>query len=316
MKIGVVIQGPIISEGRTYDSLKSRRFDSSDCIQRQYQEATMLDCEVVISTWVGETLNQLSNIPKADIILNSPLSYSFFSNIRNDYANNKYKQFTSLLSGTTALKERNCTHIIKVRSDLDINLPKLINLITSMKIEIEPRKIAVPLLYSKKPDMFYDPYFVALTNEMVELCKIIVKNKELYASVHQDVFYKWALNVRGSYPKLNDIFTIYRRNESITAPQLQFISEAWLKSFSVLPKSLWENQVWRGEKIMASELKDNYYFFEDFETGRNEVTNVFSNKLTAELSLNIIQAMTYFVTSRFSNLLKRVQLMARRFIEK
>ena len=307
IKIGVVIQGPVLSEGRTYASLKPKRFDSSAYIKSYFEVATSLGCEAVLSTWQGEPIEKLAKIPPKHILQQPYPSYRPLNHLQNDYTNNKYKQFTSIKHGVLALQARDCTHVIKVRSDLQINLGELVKSLHSKKIEVEQGKIVTPLMYLKKPNMFYDGYFLALTEDMIDLCTIMLEEKELFASVHQDVFYKWALHTGGSKATFKDIYKIYGKTNSMSTAQLNFVCEAWKKSFSVLPKSLWEDQDWRGEKITDSEIKDTYFFLEDFEKGRQLMKNSTSKKLNIGLKVNLAQATTFFTSSKFSNLIIRLQ---------
>ena len=307
MRIGVVLQGPIVSEGRTFEHLTIKRFNSSENILEYYQTAKLHGCEIVISTWSGEPVSQLVSIPKKDLILNPPYPNRRVSSVLNDYGNNKYKQFNSLFVGVRALKDRECTHIIKIRSDLHIDLSELLDSIIKERIKLEEKKITVPLLYVEKPDMFYDGYFAALTSDMVDLCDIMLQQKELFSSVHQDVFYKWSLYASGSQPTLRNIHKIYRKKNAVSKSQMDFINEGWSNHFSVFPKKLWENQVWRGEKITKLEIKESYFFLEEFELGKENLNELLISKLTHNPSINYTSALTYFVSSRYSNLLRRIQ---------
>jgi hypothetical protein len=49
MKIGVVIQGPVISFGRNFDSFESRKFDCIENINLLYREAKNAKCEVRVA---------------------------------------------------------------------------------------------------------------------------------------------------------------------------------------------------------------------------------------------------------------------------
>lgn len=308
MRIGVVLQGPIVSEGRTFEHLTLKRFDSSQNILDYYQTAKLQGCETVISTWSGEPVSQLASIPKEDLILTPPISHRRVSSVLNDYGNNKYKQFNSLLVGVKALQNRQCTHVIKIRSDLHIDLSELLDAILKNRVKLEEKKIAVPLLYVEKPDMFYDGYFAALTSEMGDLCKIMLEEKELFSSVHQDVFYKWALHASGSQRTIRDIHRIYRKNSMINESQMNFINNGWFNHFSVLPKILWENQVWRGEKITKLEIKRSYFFLEDFELGKTNLAALLISKITKNPSINYTSAITYFLSSKFSSFIRKIQI--------
>ena len=78
-RIGVVIQGPVISEGYTgsnwcrqhnKEKIKFESFDASSYILDSYLELKKYFDDVIVVTWIGQPINKLSKvIPKIDILI-------------------------------------------------------------------------------------------------------------------------------------------------------------------------------------------------------------------------------------------------------
>jgi hypothetical protein len=135
MKIGIFIQRPVISTGRTGESLSTdllkpginsnyENFNCIDNINSSYKNYSKYFDEVLITLWKPD----LIYLPHLDIPIHSIIVTEDIEIIKNlnqlQSFQNSQRQYVSSLAGIEELYRRNCDAVIKTRSDqfLDANL--------------------------------------------------------------------------------------------------------------------------------------------------------------------------------------------------
>lgn len=159
LRLGVVVQGPLLSTGRTLRDVRKREFVCAPEIERTYEMATELDAEFILITWADQQKAFSPNIPTNLIrqidFPNKHFPLSFLNNWNN---NNKYKQYYSTLMGVLELKKLGVTHVVKVRTDSFLDLRSVLDFFIHNS-RLIPNAITAPALNVEKPDLFIDYYF-------------------------------------------------------------------------------------------------------------------------------------------------------------
>jgi len=291
---GIVIQGPLISKGRTGKTaeatLESAKLSDIVCFDCSEVVGGYLELnnkfEVIFSTWEGESEELQKKIVdkygKKSILLNRDDTKSIQSLSVILPANNKYRQFKSTLAGVEFLHKQGCTHIIKVRSDMKIPVLKLWNnfLFASKRREIN---IMVPWMYQNRPDFFHDIYFVSEIENMLEFLKLYMNEEEIYESVHLDLFYRFA-----------SFLGMWTYSKSIHGTKIinYIYTRMWNKYLCPASREIFIEAEWRGSKFKSpyiyggdikylEDLSENYkvdrsYF--NTKTIANKINQVIKNR--------------------------------------
>jgi hypothetical protein len=310
LKIGVVIQGPILSIGVTGENSDIVEYDSSQTVVEQYKASQSLDCEVVVVTWDREDTSKLIGIRETDILKLEDYKHSFRNNFKNQSfsGKNKFRQFHSTLKGVEELGDRGCNFILKIRTDQLLDLNSLILFIKTFPNILAETAIFVPFLNPLMANYIDDFYFCGTQKSMIIFSENFLSSKELHQNVHRDIFYKWAKLRKNNRNLLLYFPQIYPRIGSLTKKQLFLILSIWKNDFKVLPQAVYGSIVWRGYKFGKSEeSKMKNLVFSDSTAlnwelqiiqGMNRVNNCFK--------IDLLSMMTYFFTSRGENLARRI----------
>jgi hypothetical protein len=310
LKIGVVIQGPILSIGVTGENSELVKFDSSDTVVLQYKAAQSLDCEVVVVTWNVEDTSKLIGIREIDILKLEDYKHLFRNNFKNQYfsGKNKFRQFYSTLNGVEELGKRGCNFIVKIRTDQFLDLHNLISFIETFPNIMAQTSIFVPFLNPLMPNYVNDFYFCGTKNSMSIFCENFISSKELHQNVHRDIFYKW---VRLRINNLNSpvcIPQLYPRTRSFTKKQLFLILSSWRNDFRVLPKAVYESIVWRGSnfgKLEESKMKNLIFSDSGALDWEFQIVQEMSRDKNY-FKIDLLAMLTYFITSRGENFVRRI----------
>jgi hypothetical protein len=251
-KLGVVIQGPIMSIGRsgatslaTLESATVNDIIYYNCVDliEEYFKKYSSEYELVVATWTTEDSNQVSDlqrrIGKDRVLLLEDKTICVPTLTKLIPANNKYRQFQSTLAGVNYLQKKKCTHIIKVRTDMMIAVEKLWADYLAV-CAIRPLVVMVPWVYKDRPDFIHDFYFAMKIEDAVELISEYLIGKEIYHSVHHDLFYTWIL--KKGY-KENSHFL----HNTIFMKKLYL--DVWNNVFCPASIVIFQSAIWRGEKF-------------------------------------------------------------------
>jgi hypothetical protein len=274
MKIGIVIQGPIHSQG----------FDSATTIKRnieEYLRHPSID-HIVASIWKGEQFTY--SHPKVTVLHNTPPT--------GRDVNNRRRQWLSTYQGTRQLqKHAAITHVLKIRTDQYVPastidfmssfyVPKNLKLYKedpAWKSEIFQEPLLFSSVYRTFPFFVTDFYFAGHVDDMLRLME---SNLAFGAHIFQlapevDLILKHLFRTDGDFP-----LTRYERymdmRRYINAAPSHKIWRYWHALhrlyFGCFPKSVFSKVTWRGMKwtdfhdqrlgeARAKHIVDTYFDF-------------------------------------------------------
>lgn len=268
----LVIQGPILSKGRTgrshlsYDKNNKKAVVSFDCkesIQQMLKAFAALFNGVVVVTWEGEEISNedFDFCTNCTLIQLKPIEKKYASDFHPTGEINFLKQFISTQAGIEALQEQNPNqYIVKIRTDQYLDLGHLLAEHQGMTEQERQQKIGIPFFVNHTISDFY---FVGRQQLLINLCQAITtllpKHREMDIvrfSVHliAPLLYERYLNKENA--KLGDVIYLksldqqLRRgsltypNAKILADYTQFIGE----NFVCFSRDLLTNTLWRGER--------------------------------------------------------------------
>lgn len=266
-KYGVIIQGPLHSFGRTgrTANITAGKVKSKDVVTYlaipniiNYFERFRDLVEIVCVVWDDEECCDIDFLgecvgPENIKIIKDETQ---FIPAREGLVsgNNKYRQFFSVLKGLEFLKGRAISHVIKVRSDQEVNIGKLIEDYENAE-KHRDNFMLVPRLIRNAPDNLADFYFCGEINLFESLLKSYLKNEEIFSHVHTDIFYRWSRCLVGKpwFP--------YKLSGSSLFED--YINKAWRQGFCPASRMVYSDLRWRGEKIVN--LSDESMFIEDLQ---------------------------------------------------
>lgn len=260
MKFSLLIQGPILSIGKTNKDLKTGEtndkvinFDSSTYILENVKNFSHLFKKIVISTWTTENVNQIKNeLSKIDKVKLIQLDDSYkaiyqkkfkHKNLASNF-NNKLKMFNGINKVIKYFDDDEI--IIRIRTDQRIDL----NLITNEIINKNKfNKFYVP--YVRGDGYFQDFYFAANKKLMRNLFSYYCDDYiEITYSSHFEFFYRVFI---GMSFKNKYLIATSSLSQLIVGKILE------KKFFEPLPEQAYKSILWRGNSINIS--NNNLIFF-------------------------------------------------------
>ena len=196
-KIGLVIQGPLLSIGRSGGNLHKSpeelrksggviEFDCRDNIQRIVSEFGYLFDEIVVSTWDNEVKEgdgwqgvRLVSQPDPGGI-KRPGHYK---------DNNKFRQFISTLRGLQELEKSGVDYVVKTRTDIYLDFDKLLeSFFNEIKHNKNPKLIGATVVH-RPTFLLHDLYFISTLKAMKGFCEAILNYDrfEFIPSVHREM---------------------------------------------------------------------------------------------------------------------------------
>lgn len=298
-EIGVVIQGPIQSFGRTLTDLNPRAYDATGDIKSTFKEIENLGAGAVVITWSKQDISSFSELEKKKIVQIGFPKKNILRVLRNDWnGNSKYRQYYSTLRGLQELKKNGYKYILKLRTDNLVDVRSLFEFLENLDASVANSYMFTPLINLDKPHMFYDFYAFGSLVKMEEFCNVILYQKERTTNVHFDVFFRWSKYVTGSKFTLRDINLIYPKYPTYTKNQLEFMRNSLAMVFRPLPKNIWTSLYWRGEMQGDVALKDQYRFSEDTVSMILSDFDSTKYELRKKINMNYQSILSYFLTSR------------------
>jgi hypothetical protein len=321
MKIGLILQGPIIGgglTGATYGQGKTnapvskfKSFDATESIKANIKLGKRFD-QIVISTWESEPTEALEeflvDFPNCAIIKsldptpNPKQSRKPVPGIPFVHQANKVRMFYSTRMGLELLREAGIDYAIKIRTDQTIDLELLYNEFLSFAMGNQ-KKIFLPLLRENTPWIASDFYFGARVDLLESLCKFLeCCSNEFHENVHVDFFFKSYFLIQGIYEN-NDLraYFIDTNTDPVSRDTDAIIRKSIDLIWSPGSRKLYESIVWRGEKLRFIQ-KDSYFngstraFKFDYQVGNwNRNANFNTLKSIALGEVNVI----FFLLSYF-----------------
>jgi len=284
MKIGLILQGPIIGgglTGTTYGQGKTnapvsrfKSFDATESIKANIKLGNKFD-QIVISTWDNEpteTLKEfLADFPRCAIIEspdptpNPKQKRIPVPGIPYVHQSNKVRMFYSTRMGLEHLREAGIDYAIKIRTDQTIDLGLLYDEFLNF-VSAKKGQIFLPCLRENTPWIASDFYFGGRVDLLESICKILENSEnEFHENVHVDFFFKSHYLIQGIYENIDLRAYLIETNtdpvsQDTDAIIKKSIQEIWIPG----SRKLYESLVWRGEKLQFIQLDS---FFSD--SGRN-----------------------------------------------
>lgn len=201
-KIGLVIQGAILSIGRAGNNLHASpgqlkkndgmvHFDSRENIQKIIDDFGHLFDEIVVSVFDNQ-LKPGDNWPGAKIVsMPDPGGIKQEGHYKD---NNKFRQFISTLNGLNELEKSGVEYAVKIRTDQYLDVGKLVESFFE-EIEKHPNKNSIGVTVMHPPTfLLHDLYFASNLKSMKKFCEAILAYDkfEFIDSVHREMVLKHA----------------------------------------------------------------------------------------------------------------------------
>src|SRR3989344_101059 len=194
-KIGLVIQGALLSVGRTGNKLHQTpeqlkkeggviEYDCRENIQKIIDDFGHLFDEIVVSVFDNQ-LKDGDGWRGAKIV-----SASDPGGIKQEghyKDNNKARQFISTLNGILELEKNDIEYVVKTRTDIYLDLGKLVE----SYFAGDTKKIGVTIVHPPN-FLLHDLYFVAELPKLKSFCEAILAYDrfEFISSVHREIILK------------------------------------------------------------------------------------------------------------------------------
>lgn len=261
--IGMVIQGPVVSRGRTAATRDKPPeavqesdvvcFDCAENIKALVDEGTRLYGRTVYVAWDTDDLSRLkSDLPDDALVVITDLTPKLPASGKAVAGNNKFRQFYAVQQGLLAIRAPNIKFAIKVRADQKPDLRALTQYLFDTRFTYTETAIYVPSFKRGMSFGIEDFYLASSYSRLLELCRLMVGfgYREFSRDVHCDLFGKASQHFLGAKLDLPLREYFVRRSYSAeTYGQLQIAQLAWSELFAPFPRSIWEGCAWRGVEL-------------------------------------------------------------------
>ncbi len=257
-KIGLVIQGPLMSIGRAGNNLHASpdqiqkdggiiHFDCHENINRIISEFGHLFDEIVISTWDNE-IKEGESFQGAKLI--SVPDPGGIKQIGHYKDNNKYRQFISTLNGLLELEKSGVEYAVKARTDSWVDLEKLLESFFS-GVEKSPNEQAIyATVVHPRTFMLHDLYFASTLKAMKDFCEAILAfdKFEFISSVHREMVLKHAYVLYRKEISVPDwAYFPFSPPSGVSAESRKIFDYMFEKIFFSLDPEIFRTTTWRGE---------------------------------------------------------------------
>ncbi len=237
--IGLIIQGPILSDGFNWRREKASLDCTENIILTANSALALYEC-VVLVTWsdaIPSRFKTLNNDKFKLITLRDPYPS------RNLYYN-KYRQALTTNKGLETVRSMGCSHAIKIRTDQLVDIHSLYE--TILKSVPLGDYIHVPHCIPTDPSMLADFYLGGRVDLLIKLLRFVIYAPAFSENTHQEYFFKiaWTLNQRkGGLSNLIHYFP-WRKTYS-NRWRAEAIGAAWNSIFRTFPKAAFDTCMWR-----------------------------------------------------------------------
>lgn len=259
LKKALIIQGPIISRGRTGSPFQSHvSFSCIKNINRLNKQFISFFDNIVFVCWESDKkfIKEI-NVKKIIFIKDIPA--------KNLISSNKFRQFESTLKGLNYLESLGYNDndiVFKIRTD------QFLDLEMTNKIEFK-EQLYVPYIHGKNNGSPYPIVHLVdlyLAGKMKLLKNFLIANNrnavEFTDSVHIDAFYRFAFI---KYPNETDRIIFFTSTSHIYENNKKLVYKVYNNWISPLPKEMYESMIWRGVPIFEKNIKD-FIFYHDWES--------------------------------------------------
>jgi hypothetical protein len=279
MKIGLVIQGPIVGgglTGATYGEGKTsapvskfKPYNALDTIQENVNQGFEYFDQIVLSTWKGEptaALRELFSdvlsfqiVESDDPTPNPNQKRKPIPGIPYLHQANKVRMFHSTRKGLETLQKAGVTHAVKIRTDQSLDLKLLHQEFSTFLLQAE-KKLFVPSLRENTPWIVSDFYFGGQLNLLESICKFLENSSiEFHDNPHTDFFFKTYFLMNGMFEATEwSSYFIDTNTDPLSSSTDAIVRSAIEKIWSPGTRRLYESILWRGEKIQFIQ-SDSYF---------------------------------------------------------
>lgn len=201
-KIGLVIQGPLLSIGRAGNNLHMSpeelkrtggvvHFDCRDNIRNIISEFGHLFDKIIVSTWDNEVEPGDSWEGATLVSQPDPGGIKQEGHYKD---NNKFRQFLSTIKGLEELEKSGMEYAVKARTDQHMDLGLMVSSYFK-EVETRDESKAIGATVVHPPSfLLHDLYFVANTGVLKKFCESILAYDrfEFISSVHREMVLKHA----------------------------------------------------------------------------------------------------------------------------
>ena len=271
MKIGLIIQGPLISgglTGATWGKGKTRaprdHFVEFDCVEQlslNLKEIRKYFPMTIISTWDHFDTKSLQELDSSLVILKNPEPANLGDLLRKpvegmtDVAhNNRYKQFDSLNYALEYLSNKDgITHFIKIRTDQVFNWQLLRDEVHT-SFQRFPRKLFLPYRHEGIPFLFPDFYFGGSIQELGDYIRFVGNRKfKFHENIHRDMALK-LLFLNEPSRHLAHYIDFFLSDDKCTEYICNELDLLYKNRIVLGTRELFYSISWRGEKLTNNNL--------------------------------------------------------------
>lgn len=252
MNIGLVIQGPLISKGKSgatghpdAANLGDKGLVEFPCFQnidRLLGSFGYLFKKIVCIAWNNEDQGNIEKLEKIagpkNVVLISDTSRAALELAKKSQSRNKYRQFTSSLRGVEEVKKSGCDFAVKVRSDQFLNLKRLHEDYMQILDTRGTETMLVPKGRARETGWISDFYFCGPSNLLSSAFQRYLQDNERSHDVHVDIFYCWAEQFLGRPP----MSLRWRKTKYFN----EYNRESWNTVFCPGSRDLYNSLIWRG----------------------------------------------------------------------
>ena len=258
MRLGLIIQGPVISFGVEGAGASSSGFNTISTMAINSRLFAPLVEEVIISTWNDGNLDRSDFLSDIHILELDPIKGFDFGNI--------YKQFFSNLQAALWLrKNTNCTHVIKIRADQEvpIEIPTWVKQFYA-EDTLNQNKIIFSDALTSEPLYSGDFVVAAPIDLFIEFCQEVTSTKRLHPVNAIDYVLKLAVLKKRPLPSKNIILRSWQ-----IAGVSSKVEELWatmlLADIAIIPRCYYKKIIWRGAAItdLINSIDTAFLFHED-----------------------------------------------------
>ena len=265
MKIGLIIQGPIISGGLTGKTQGSGRtrvnasqlvnFNCQDTINYNIACASHLFESIVLTTWENEKIEVENKSVKVlflkDPTPQPPVSRKPIPGFPDFNKLNNVRQFFSVWSGADYLKKLGIEFVIKIRTDQLLDIKMLYQEFHFFISNIK-KPYFVPFLYSTNRWLIPDFFIGGATDDILQISMDMMNlEKQFHQNIHRDMFFKAFLS-QGANLNLTLFPYAFIHEDKENTILEQFVGYAFNRIWHPGSKELYSSIVWRGESINRS----------------------------------------------------------------
>lgn len=249
----LIIQGPIVSEGRTGESInnpngglgKDRivRFNCTSTVNWYISQFSREFDLVIVSTWDSEDTDGIKLQGNVEILKNTDLlakTTPFIS--QTGYAgNNTFRQMFTIQQALKEGLKKQCEIAVKVRTDTQVNAAILLESVKTDTSKLWFPKTATQLNYLE------DFFIGGSVGNMKLLCDSVLEKRTFYKSPHNELFYQY-VKAKES-PHRVKVFDLFPKQHSWTLAQAELVRRGAQNYFDFFPIDSWNDLIWRGSGI-------------------------------------------------------------------